>query len=190
MTTRASAMLMALILTSVVPSVASGQPAATTTGAKLTVTALMVEVTISRSVGEKRLSSIPYTIGVTPDGNRATLRVGGSVAIPTSGIPAGDGKPAAQSYGYREIGTNIDVIAAPAEDGRYRLSLTVDESSVYPTDDTAKNAMLMSGAPAFRSLKSNNAVTLRHGQSVEYTVATDRITGETARISVKLTVIN
>jgi hypothetical protein len=47
----------------------------------------------------------------------------------------------------------------------------------------------VAGAPAFRSLRSSNTLILRDGQSVDYTAATDRITGEVARISVKLTVI-
>jgi len=187
--TRASALLLTFMLTAAAAT-AFGQPATPPASSKAAVTALMVEVTIARYQGEKRLSSLPYTIGVTPDGSRQTVRVGGSVAIPSTTAPGPDGKASTSSYSYRDIGTNIDVTAVPAEDGRYRIGLIIEESSVYPSDETLKSQVLMSGVPAFRSFRSNNAVTLRHGQSIEYTVATDRITGETARISVKLTVVN
>ena len=157
------------------------------------VTALMVEVTISRYQGEKRISSLPYTIAVTPDGKQSNLRMGGSVPIPsTTFTPSkdGDAKAPLTSYNYRDIGTGFDVTAAPASDGRYRISISIDESSVYPPGEAVKNEVVARDAPAFRSLRSNNTLVLRNGQSVEYTAATDRITGETARISVKLTVVN
>jgi len=189
MTWRASALVMTLILMTLASSGAAAQPATTAANSKAVVTALMVEVTIARYQGEKRLSSLPYTVGVAPDGDRATLRIGGSVPIPAAS-PVADGKTPPASFSYRSIGTNIDVIAKPVEDGRYRLVITVEETSVYAPDGTTKNVLFVTGAPSFRSLQSSNAVTLRNGQSVEYTVATDRISGETARISVKLTVVN
>ena len=192
MMSRAFILLMTMTLATLVSADASAQPAATTAAsAKAGVTALMVEVTIARYQGDKRLSSLPYTVAVTPDGDRATLRIGGSVPIPAPS-PAADGKtPAAMaSFSYRQIGTSIDVLAKAVEDGRYRLLITVEETSVYAPDGTAKNVSVVTGAPSFRSFQSSNAVTLRNSQNVEYTVATDRISGETARISVKLTVVN
>jgi Flp pilus assembly secretin CpaC len=171
------------------------QPAAP----KRQVTALMLEVTLSRYNGDKRISSVPYTLAVTPDSRGgASLRVGGEVAIPVivAGAPAAsdDAKAAQQesrrNYSYRSIGTNIDGVAAVAEDGRFRIGITVEDSSVYPAAEATKNMATVSGAPAFRSFRSSNTVTLRDGQSIEYLAATDRISGETVRISVKLTVVN
>jgi len=187
--TRASALLLTFMLT-IAAATAVAQPATPPAGSKTAVTMLMVEITVARYQGEKRLSSLPYLIGVAPDGSRQTLRVGGSVAIPSTTTPGPDAKSPPASYSYRDIGTNFDVTAAAAEDGRYRIGLIIDESSVYPSEETVKSQVLVSGVPAFRSFRSNNALMLRHGQSVECTVATDRITGETVRISVKLTVVN
>ena len=189
MTPRASAIVIAILVCAMMPGGASAQPATMAAAAKTAVTALMAEITISRYQGDKRLSSLPYTVGVMPDGDRATLRIGGSVPIPAAS-PTVDGKTPPASFSYRQIGTNIDVIAKSAEDGRYRLLITVDETSVYAPDGTTKSAFVVTGAPSFRSLQSSNAVTLRNGQSVEYTVAPDRISGETARIAGKLTVVN
>src|SRR5688500_16396030 len=118
MTRRASALVVTLILMTLASSGAGAQPATTAANAKTVVTALMVEVTIARYQGEKRLSSLPYTVGVSPDGERATLRIGGSVPIPAASAAA-DGKTPPASFSYRSIGTNVDVIAKPVEDGRY-----------------------------------------------------------------------
>jgi hypothetical protein len=178
------------------PTLAQGSPSPPPPAARVTITALMVEVTVSRYQGEKRLSSLPYTIAVTPDNAKSNLRMGGSVPIPsTSFVPSKDGDPKPPpppftSYSYRDIGTSIDVAALPAEDGRYKISISIDESSVYPPGEAGKSDVLARDAPAFRSLRSNNTIVLRNGQSIDYTAATDRITGETARITVKLTVVN
>ena len=187
-----------LVLTFVVllphTALVQGPPQPPPPAPRANVTALMIEVTIARYQGEKRLSSLPYTIAVTPDNAKSNLRMGGSVPIPSTTFSPSkdaDAKQAAlTSYQYRDIGTSIDVAAFPADEGRYKISISIDESSVYPPNESAKNDLLMAGAPAFRSLRSNNTLFLRHNQSVEYTAATDRITGETARVSVKLTVVN
>ena len=156
------------------------------------VSALMVDVVISRHLGEKRLSSTPYSLAVTPD-NRSSLRMGGQVPIPSTTftpVTKDDAKPAAPmvSYSYRDIGTNIDVQASGLTDGRSRLTLTIDETSVYP-EENAPPTTKTTGAPAFRGFKSTNSVMLRDGQSIEYTMATDRLTGEVFRVSVKMTVV-
>jgi Flp pilus assembly secretin CpaC len=185
----------ALLVTTV-----SAQPAKPAAPPVPSVTALMVDVTISRYQGDKRTSQLPYTIAVSPNSDRSNLRVGGEVPIPTTTftpLPSGATKDAGteakpnplQSFSYRSIGTNIDVTAAAVDDGRYRVIISVEDSSVYPPGETAKNMNTVAGAPAFRSLRSSNTLILRDGQSVDYTAATDRITGEVARISVKLTVI-
>jgi type II secretory pathway component GspD/PulD (secretin) len=160
-----------------------------------TVTALMVEVTVNRYQGDKRLSSIPYVLAVTPDKERATLRVGGEIPIQRLANPSAKDQDAtpAPSFGYRSIGTNIDVSAAPAADGRYRLAILLEETSVY-ADDSERSiskapAVAASGLPSFRNLRASNAVMLKDGQSLEFTAASDRISGEVARIAVKLTVV-
>ena len=68
------------------------------------------------------------------------------------------------------------------------ISLTVEDSSIYPPD-LAPSTTKSTGAPAFRSFKSSNVIALRDGQSLDYTMATDRLTGEVYRVTVKLTVV-
>ena len=191
----------AVAVGSLVATPAAAQPAGKP--AVSDITGLMVEVTISRYQGDKRISSLPYTIAASPDNQRHTLRVGGEVPIPSTtftpapAAPTKDGDTSGgatksnplTSYGYRSIGTNIDVVSSPLDDGRYRVGVSVEESSIYPPGETTKNLTTVPGVPAFRSLRSQNTLVLRDGQSVEYTAATDRISGEVARISVKLTVV-
>ena len=113
---------------------------------------------------------------------------------PAPAAEKGDAAPAPKSnpltsYSYRTLGTNIDVSAAALDDGRFRVIISVEDSSLYPPGETGKGMITVPGVPAFRSLRSSNTLVLRDGQSVDYTAATDRITGEVARISVKLTVV-
>lgn len=153
------------------------------------VSAVMVDLVVSRSLGEKRLSSTPYMLSVNPD-QRSSLRIGGSIPVPsTTFTPKEDGKGVAGvSYGYRDIGTSIDVVAAPQAGDTYRLTVTIDENSIY-SDDLAPPTTKTTGAPAFRSFKSTNTLVMRDGQTIDYTMATDRLTGEVYRVSVKMTLV-
>jgi type II secretory pathway component GspD/PulD (secretin) len=175
-----------------VPRVALAQPEKPAAGSSPVPSSIVVEVTIARYQGDKRISSFPYTVAVTADNRVSNLRVGGQIPIPSTTLTPATATSEAkvgQSYSYRDIGTSIDITAAPVEDGRYRVLLSVEESSVYPASEAVKNNISTVPAPSFRSLRSNNAVILRDGQTVEYVAATDRVTGETARIGVKLTVL-
>ena len=46
------------------------------------------------------------------------------------------------------------------------------------------------GVPVFRSFESSNTLVLRDGQSRQYTAAADRVTGESIRVDVALTVLD
>ncbi|MGH9218003.1 MAG: hypothetical protein ACRD1W_01800 [Vicinamibacterales bacterium] len=171
------------------PAIAQ-EPARPASVAKPTVTALMIDVTIARRLGDKVLSSTPYQLAVIPD-LRASLRIGGDVPVPTTTITPGQNDTPAKtmaSFSYRTIGTNIDVLAGAGADGQFRLTLTIEESSIYAPEQAPPSAKV-TGAPAFRSFKSNNNIALRDGQSLDYVMATDRISGEVYRVSVKLTVV-
>jgi Flp pilus assembly secretin CpaC len=189
---RRLAVVSLIVLACSASSVIAQEPAKPVGPARSGITAVMVDVTLARYLGEKRLSGTPYTLAVVPD-NRSSLRMGGEVPVPSTTFTPSqkeDGKPATPltSYGYRTVGTNIDVLAQSIADGQYRLSLTVEDSSIYPPD-LAPATTKSTGAPAFRSFKSSNVIALRDGQSLDYTMATDRLTGEVYRVTVKLTVV-
>src|SRR5215468_5606207 len=114
---------------------------------------LKVQVVISRYQGEKKISSQPYTLSVTANGPRATLKMGTQVPVPFGPQPSGpDGKTTPSlAYNYRSVGTSIECTARALDDGRYRLELTVDDSSVVADDPGAQP--LTRGAPQFRSFQ-------------------------------------
>jgi len=153
---------------------------------------LDVQVVISRYQGEKRISSLPYLLAVNANSaGIAQLTIGSEVPVQTTTFqPIGDNKTSQplRSYNYRNVGTSISSSAQSTEDGRFELELSIDESSV------GVNAFQSGGTPAtempvFKSYKTRNKLLLRDGQSRQFTAATDRVSGETIRIEVTLTVV-
>jgi hypothetical protein len=171
------------------------QPAAppATRGAKAPAIPLEVQIVLSRYQGEKRVSSMPYVMAVNANGERGSLNMGAEVAIPNSTFaPSDASKPQPiVSFNYRPIGTAIICGAiTTAEEGRFELNISVDDSSVYLKEDSvAASPAAVSNMPAFRSFKSRNTLLLRDGQTRQYTAATDRVSGETIRIDVTLKVV-
>jgi hypothetical protein len=151
--------------------------------------ALQVQVVVSRYQGDKKVSSLPYMLSVNPDNRKTSLRMGAEVPIVSTmiGPPARGEKAAAPvpSYSYRSIGTNIDCTASTAPGNQYRLSLDVEDSSVYPDDQPRA----LRGIPMFRSFKLSNTLLLRDGQSTQLTSAADKVTGEILKVDVTLAVM-
>jgi Bacterial type II and III secretion system protein len=154
---------------------------------------LKVQIVISRYQGERKVSSLPYMLAVNANLNKTSLRLGSQLPIvSTSYTPANaenkDARPL-QSYNYRDIGTNIDCSAHTLPDGRFQLDIALDDSSVYSTDRAERTPVLIGNVPSFVSFKSTNSVILKDGQSMQYTTATDKTTGEVTKVDVTLTVL-
>ena len=150
---------------------------------------LKVQVVLSRYQGEKKVSSLPYTLTVTPNmPGKTILRMGAQIPLATS--ISGTDSPVS-SYSYREVGTSIDCAAATIEGGKYYLLITIEDSSIYPNEDgaTAAGPGKAGPHPAFRSFKSDEAIVLSDGQSSQYTTATDKVTGEVVKVDVTLSVL-
>jgi hypothetical protein len=152
---------------------------------------LHVQVTISRYQEAELISSLPYMLSATANDrfSSCSLRMGADVPVPTISMvfnQAGEETPR-RSFNYRNVGTNIDCQATTVSDDRYQLLVNIEESSVYGDDQTPTDAF--GGQPVFRSFQSSNTMILRDGQSRQYTAAADRITGESIRVDVTLTVL-
>ena len=76
------------------------------------------------------------------------------------------------------------------DDGRYEVTVVIDESSVDGGDQSSTDAAAVSYPAVFRSLASDNTLVLRDGQSRQYLAAADPISGETIRVDVTLTVLD
>ena len=187
-------MVWTVLLTAVAMSGAvarAQQPAGGTS--KPTLVPLEVEVVLARYQGDKKISSIPYTLNVNANGDQTTLNMGTEVPVATTAFaPAGQGaaQPApVRSYNYRPIGTNFILRATTVSDNLYQVQLNVEDSSVF-TPDARQQAMPMApDVPAFRSFKGTNSLLLKDGQTRQYTVATDRVTGEVLKVDVSLKVL-
>ena len=147
------------------------------------VTPLKVQVVLSKFRGETKVASLPYTLPCNADDRLLThLRMG--IEVPVLTTP----KEGPAAYQYRSVGTNIDCRASAVEDGRFRLEMTIEHSSIYPTpDDTARTPV--GTGPLFRTFRTGFVPILRDGQTMQYTVATDPVSGEVMKIDVTLTAL-
>jgi hypothetical protein len=163
---------------------------------------LQIDVVISRYGGEKgdkKISSVPYTLAVNamvaapPIRPLTRLRMGGRVPVPTQfGVAPQpkDGQPAPApmtSMQYIDVGTNIDCRAGILRDGRFDVSVTIEESTIADANEVA--GAVRGGPPVVRSLQASNNLILRDGQTRQFTAATDRVTGEVVKIDVTLKVV-
>lgn len=155
---------------------------------------LKVTVVLSRYQGEKRISSMPYVLGVMASGwgagPKTTLRMGVDVPVTQTVFGGGNEKSTPiSSYTYRGVGTNIDCGATfdEAVPGIFQLALTVSDSSLGL--DTAKRSGVMPDVPSFRNFNSSFTALLRDGQTMQYTSATDPVSGEVMKIDVTAAVM-
>ena len=163
-------------------------PAAAPRAAGVNATLLKVQIVIGRYQGEKKISGLPYTLTMNAN-NHASLRMGTQVPVVTFSSPIlamPKDVPPAGPIQYRDVGTNIDCSSTLLEDGRYLLSLTLDDSSVYHDEQPAGAAKY---GPSFRSFRATNSMVLKHGETGQFMTATDKLTGETVRVDVTLTVV-
>jgi hypothetical protein len=156
-------------------------------------TTLKVQVVLSRFQGDKKISSLPYTLTLTTDPARlnsghANLRLGTQVPITTMTRQGSDEKAAlVPSVQYRDVGTNIDCNVTGFDDGRYKLQLSVEDSSVDTGPGNSGGAN--SSHPTFRSFRTDETMLLRDGQSVQYSTATDKVSSDVWKVDVTLTIV-
>jgi hypothetical protein len=152
-----------------------------------------VQVVLSRYEGDRRTSSLPYTILATADRTRVSVRGGAQVPILTTPTPAADSKQTPPpSFQFVDIGTNVDVVVAPPDNGRFKVEINVQDRSVI---DRASNTALrgappVASAPTLRNFTYSNAILLRDGETRQFVAASDKVSGDTIRIDVTLKVEN
>ncbi|HJR59590.1 MAG TPA: hypothetical protein VJ813_09335 [Vicinamibacterales bacterium] len=153
---------------------------------------LKVDLVVSRYAGQKKVSSIPFTVSVVAnDNDKTSLRMGVDVPVPQTVFSGGPNTSVpTTSYSYRSVGTNIDCTARTVEGGWFKLDLAVSDSSVFiPEKEGAANPGRLGGVPAFRSFTSTFNLLLKDGQTSQHTSATDPVSGEVLRIDVTVNVL-
>src|SRR5262245_17228871 len=161
---------------------APAAPKAATT--PVPVVPLKVQIQMTRYQGDKKISSMPYTLSMLT-GIAANLRMGTKVPVTIimmTNVPKD--APTGGPVQYQDVGTNIDCTATPLDDGRFSLRMTIEDSSVFPDDQGSSHPN-----PAFRSFRASNGIVLKNGETGTFTTATDKVTGETVKVDVTLTVV-
>jgi hypothetical protein len=145
---------------------------------------LKVQVVYSRYEGEKKVSSMPYTLYLTADDKPTFMRFGLQIPIQT----IANNTPTVQ---FKDVSTNLDCGAEALEDGRFKVALQVEQSSLFSADATYKPLPGSSGLAntILRSFRSSNVLYLRDGQSTQFIAATDPTNGEVLKIDVSLSVV-
>jgi|ERR1700730_1060545 len=155
--------------------------------AKRDITPLRVQVVIAEYEGEKKTSSLPYTLLVNaenPRGQQAAIRMGLKVPIAM----------AQGNFQYMDIGANLDGWAGRAEDGRFVLHLSVERSFVYSSGGGQKTTAVggnevLSTQPVIQAFKTSFDVLIREGQMIEATVATDPVSGRVTKVGVSMNLL-
>ena len=151
---------------------------------------LKIQIMVSRYQGEKKISSLPYNLSVTA-GSRGTLRMGAKVPVMMNSIAnVPKDVPIGGPIQYQDVGTSIDCnVFQPLEDGRFRVEITIDDSSVYGEEPKAGTNAPAPGNPTFRSFRASDSLMLKDGQTAQFTTATDKVRGEIVKVDVTLTVV-
>jgi hypothetical protein len=143
--------------------------------------ALKVQIVIARYEGDKKVSSLPYTMSVTANGEPVRLRMGSQIPVPSTSYQGNANTTPVVSYTYHNVGTGIDCSATSTDDGRFNVFVGIEDSSV--SERRANDA-----APTLRNFTTQNTVLLRDGQTMQFTAAADKTTGEVVKVDVTLTV--
>ena len=151
-----------------------------------TLTPLRLLITVSRYQGDKKISSLPYSLSTTAGGPRVTFNIGAQVPYAVS---AADDKAKTPAYSYRNVGISIVVSNQLVLDaGQYKFDINVEDNSLASTSQI-QGAPTIPGVPIFRTFNTGGTVILRDGQTTQLTTAGEPITGETMRVDVMLTVV-
>ena len=155
---------------------------------------LKVTVVISRFEGEKKTGSLPFVLMVVPnmstdgrDGEATNLQMGAEVPVMVS--VAGSGQPAATSWQYRSVGTNIISQARYVDEGRFNLFLTVTDSQVMSDIPKPGSNARLDPTPVVQSFRTTNRLLMRDGQTTQFTAASDKTSGEVVKVDVTMNVV-
>ena len=178
-----------VMLTPWVPAQEKGKGDETTSETRPTeTTPVKLAVTFAEFEGDKKVKSLPYTIVVIADGKspKSVLKMG-------SRVPVYTGKE--NGMQYLDVGSNIDCQAYRTKDNRFDVRLDLDRSWIegdvaVPIDRASSPSSTgQFPEPIVRQFRSALSLTLRDGQTVESTFATDPLSGKVFKVEVGLTVL-
>jgi hypothetical protein len=151
-------------------------------------TPLKISVTFTEFEGDKKVKSLPYAMVVVADGRppKSVVKMG-------SRVPVYTGKESGMQY--LDVGTNIDCQASRTKENKFDIRLNLERSWVEGNVAVAVDpgvSLQSSGQfpePILRQFKSELSLTLRDGQTVESSFATDPLSGKVFKVEVALNVV-
>jgi hypothetical protein len=148
-----------------------------------------VQVVFSEYDGDKKVKSLPYSISLNAMRTPDTFN-------PWTKLRIGNRVPNGQMQ-YLEVGTNIDSRVIRNDDGRYALQLNVERSwfnssigvPQKSTSETSETTPSQFKDPIIQQFKSELNITVREGEIVESTLATDPLSGKVTKIQVSVSAV-
>lgn len=156
---------------------------------------LTVTVVFSEFEGEKKISSLPYTLPVNAErgkwGSRNLLRMGVRVPVMSS-----DNPNAVRTVHYMDVGTNLDCRAMGLENGQFEVELQVERSSIYSVGAEGRQVewqpserLGIAAQPIVRQYGATMQFLMRDGQTIQRSMATDPLSGRVLKVDVMLNVV-
>jgi hypothetical protein len=142
------------------------------------VVALRVQLTVTRSEGDKRLATVPLTLTVLTSGEPGRLNMGAESPIPAPAPGQSVGTVDPAGFNYRQTGTAVTATASRRDAG-YQLTLLIDSTWVNETSGKQ-------GLPQFGSFRAEQSLTLTDGQTVQFTSAADPASQQTVKVEVSI----
>jgi hypothetical protein len=180
------------------PAARVGQAPGTQPAAKPLPVSLKLDVTLTRLQGEKKVSSMPFTLWIAT-GTNVSLRMGVDIPVGSSLVTSGNENAAGNRtttvtsttnrVEFRNVGTSIDCWVNPAPDGRFTVDLRIQDSSIFTSDADTRAPLKLVDPMAFRTFSFSNQLLMRDGQTTQWASAPDKFTGEVLRVDTMLTVL-
>src|SRR5215475_10189961 len=145
-----------------------------------------VQIIVSRyeqlPAGERKTSSLPFTLLATANGDKVSVRTGTQVPILTQG-------PADKlSFQYIDVGSSIDCTVKTAANGRYNVILMIQDRSTLDKPATLGSGDNAVTQPILRNFTYTNAILLKDGESKQFVSASDKGAGDLVKIDVTINV--
>jgi len=146
-------------------------------------TPVKLQVVMTRYEGEKKASSMPYTVlfnAAEPNEKPVAKTIMMGVQVPLQTIVRD-----APTVAFKDVGARISGTATSVGGGRYRLILDIEQSFV--ADGQGRSGITV--GPVLRTFRDSIDVVLRDGQTTQSSSATDPVTGEVLKIDLTLAVV-
>ena len=146
-------------------------------------TPVKLQVVMTRYDGEKKVSSMPYTvlfIAAEPNEKPVAKTIMMGVQVPLQTFANN-----APTVAFKDVGARIGGIVSSLGGGRYRLNLDIEQSFV--ADGQGRSGI--TAGPVLRTFRDNVDVVLRDGQTTQSSSTTDPVTGEVLKVDLTLVVV-